>query len=47
MEDIDLTSITHLPFQTQITYLSLDGNKFVRVITEQQPISYERDEVEQ
>jgi len=47
MEDIDLEKITHFPFQAQITYTALDGSKYVRVITEQQKVSHERDEVEQ
>lgn len=33
MDDIDLTKITHFPFQTQINYTGLDGCKYIRVIT--------------
>ena len=36
MEDIDMTKITHLPFQTQISYTALDGSKCLRVITKRQ-----------
>ena len=42
MEDLDLTKITHFPFQTQITYKALDGSKCIRVITNEQKISNER-----
>ena len=35
MEDIDLTQISHFPFQAQISYNALDGSKCVRVITNQ------------
>ena len=45
--DIDLASMKSLPFQTQITFKSLDGNKCIRVITEQMAISNDRDEVEE
>jgi len=34
MDDIDLTKITHLPFQTQINYTGLNGAKYCRVITQ-------------
>lgn len=47
MEDLDLTKITEIPFQVQITYKALDGSKMIRVITEQQPISNDREELEQ
>lgn len=47
MEDLDLTKITEIPFQVQITYKALDGSKMIRVITEQQPISSDREELEQ
>lgn len=47
MEDFDLTKVTHLPFQVQITYKALDGSKCIRVITEQQTISNDRQKLEQ
>ena len=47
MEDLDMTSITHLPFQAQISYTALDGSKCLRVITKSQEISNEREEVQQ
>jgi len=46
MEDIDLTTIKEFPFQTQITYKALDGSQCIRVITEQQAVSHEREELE-
>jgi hypothetical protein len=36
MEDLDLTQITHFPFQAQISYSALDGSKCVRIISNQQ-----------
>jgi len=33
-EDLDMTKLTHLPFQTQIEYTALDGSKCLRVITQ-------------
>lgn len=46
MEDIDLTEMKAFPFQTQITFKGLDGNKCVRVITELLTISNDREELE-
>ena len=46
MQDLDLNQIKHFPFQVQITYKALDGNKCIRVITEQQPVSHDRDAME-
>jgi hypothetical protein len=46
MEDIDLTTIKFFPFQSQITYTALDGSKCIRVITEIQNVSSNRDELE-
>ena len=46
MEDIDLTEIKSFPFQTQIEYKALDGNKCIRVITDVKVISTEREELE-
>ena len=33
IEDLDMATITHFPFQTQITYTALNGDKCLRVIT--------------
>ena len=44
MKDMDFSKVTHLPFQTQIGYLSLDGMKCVRLITKSQEITFEREE---
>ena len=46
MEDMDLTKIDRFPFQTQITYKALDGSKCIRVITSEQKVSNEREELE-
>ena len=35
MQDLDMSKITHFPFQTQIEYTALDGSKCLRVITKQ------------
>lgn len=47
MEDIDLTTLTEFPFQAQITYKAIDGSKCIRVITETQKISSDREELEE
>ena len=46
IEDLDMTKITHFPFQTQISYTALDGSKCLRVITQQQEVCNEREAVE-
>jgi len=46
MEDLDLTKVQAFPFQAQITYSDLDGSKCVRIISNQQQISSDRDELE-
>lgn len=45
MEDIDLTQIKSFPFQTQITYTNLEGDKCVRIITKTQEISSDKEEL--
>ena len=45
IEDIDMATITHFPFQTQITYTALNGDKCLRVITQKLETSGERDEL--
>lgn len=45
MDDLDLTKLTHFPFQTQISYTGLDGAKYTRVITQQQKVSNDREEL--
>ena len=34
MEDVDLTKMTKFPFQAQIQYTALDGNRCIRVISQ-------------
>ena len=46
MEDVDLENLKTLPFQTQITYKTLDGAKIVKVITQQLTICSDREDVE-
>lgn len=46
MDDIDLTKIEKFPFQTQITYKALDGSLCIRVITEEQKVSNEKEKLE-
>jgi hypothetical protein len=46
MEDLDMTKITHFPFQSQIEFTALDGSKCLRVITKKLEVTGERDEVE-
>jgi hypothetical protein len=46
MEDLDLTQIKEFPFQAQISYTGLDGNKYIRVVTNMQSISNDREELE-
>ena len=45
MEDVDL-SAKSIPFQTQIEYTKLDGMKCIRIITQLQEVSNDREEVE-
>ena len=45
MEDLDMTKITHFPFQTQVKYTSLDGAKCLRVISKKMEVSNEREEL--
>ena len=45
MEDFDMTTVTHFPFQTQIHYTALDGSKLLRVITKKLEVSNEREEL--
>lgn len=40
-----MATITHFPFQTQITYTALNGDKCLRVITQKMEVSNERDEL--
>jgi hypothetical protein len=46
MEDIDLTLIKDFPFQAQIVYQALDGTKCIRIISNKQSISNDRDQLE-
>ena len=45
IEDLDMASITHFPFQAQITYTALNGDKCLRVITQTLERSSEREEL--
>jgi len=45
MEDLDMTQITHFPFQAQIAYTALDGSRCLRVVTKQQEVCNEREAV--
>ena len=45
MADIDMATVTHFPFQTQIKYTALDGSKCLRVISKQMEVSNEREEL--
>ena len=45
MKDLDMASITHFPFQTQIKYTALNGDKCMRVITHKLEVSNERAEL--
>ena len=45
MEDVDMSAISHFPFQTQIKYTALDGSKCLRVITKTMEVSGEREEL--
>ena len=47
MADIDLSQMHNFPFQAQIYFTDLTGSKCVRVISKQQSISNDRDELEQ
>jgi hypothetical protein len=42
MIDLDITKMTHFPFQAQIHYTALDGSKQVRVITQRLQISSDK-----
>lgn len=46
LDDIDMTQIKELPFQAQIFYTALNGDKCMRVITKLQPVSNDRQENE-
>ena len=46
MEDVDLGALERIPFQTQIYYTTLEGMKCIRVITQLQDISHDREEAE-
>jgi len=45
MADLDMATITHFPFQTQIKYTALNGDKCMRVITQKLEVSSEREEL--
>lgn len=43
MEDLNLEEIKYFPFQTQISYTSLDGARLLRVITKKMEVSTDRE----
>lgn len=43
---IEIDGKPHLPFQIQIEYTLLDGAKYMRVLTEVKPVTYERETAE-
>ena len=45
IEDLDMATITRFPFQAQITYTALNGDKCLRVITQTLERSSEREEL--
>lgn len=46
MEDLNLEEIKYFPFQTMISYTSLDGARLLRVITKKMEVSTDREELE-
>lgn len=46
MQDIELDKITDVPFQSIIYYTSKTGDKCIRVITSQQKVSSEKEEIQ-
>lgn len=45
MADLDMATVTAFPFQAQITYTALNGDKCMRVITQKLEVSNEREEL--
>jgi len=46
MKDVDIMKLDNIPFQSQISYKTLDGMKCVRVITKIQTVSNDKEEME-
>jgi len=46
LEDVDMTQIKELPFQAQIEYTALNGDRMMRVLSKTQVVSNEREELE-
>eukprot|EP00826_Nyctotherus_ovalis_P031528 TRINITY_DN2520_c0_g1_i21.p1 TRINITY_DN2520_c0_g1~~TRINITY_DN2520_c0_g1_i21.p1 ORF type:complete len:339 (+),score=86.56 TRINITY_DN2520_c0_g1_i21:137-1153(+) len=44
MTDVDFTKLEKIPFQTQISYVNLEGMKCVRLVTKSQKITFEKEE---
>lgn len=44
MADVDFTKLERIPFQTQISYMNLEGMKCVRLVTKNQKITFEKEE---
>ena len=47
MDDLDMSTVTHFPFQAQISYTAMDGSQCLRVITKKLEVSSEREELTQ
>ncbi len=47
MADLDMTKVSSLPFQAQITYTALDGSRCVRIITNTLEISSDKEDLQQ
>ena len=47
MADLDMTKVSNLPFQAQITYTALDGSRCVRIITNTLEISSDKEDLQQ
>lgn len=45
MVDLDMTKVSSLPFQAQITYTALDGSRCVRIITNTLEISSDKEDL--
>lgn len=44
MNELDFSAIKRFPFQVQISYTDTDGSKWLRVVTQQLEVCYERSE---
>ncbi len=44
---LNTTDIKSLPFQLQIRYTKLDGTKCIRIISKEQPVTWDKQQAEQ